>query len=251
MDYYQKYLKYKGKYLAMQQEIQSAGSIADLSGILIPPELQALDDAFLPGFNIDKKYVNELLNAAKVLDRSGLVDYLDDLNEKSKDGLCAEGNRNNKIKKTKSEVKTAINDSSKNAERDDALKRYKEIEAIRMYPVEKLKKSKYATFQAIDDAFLPGVNIDKAYVGHLYNYAKNATNAEDLINKLRTLHAELHHKVIGNIHDNKGGLAGKGDRLTTTQNKSNYNAIKENYEKLSLSSDKKQQEDALTAFKSA
>jgi hypothetical protein len=98
MDYYTKYIKYKGKYLASQ----TGGSFADATGILIPPELQALDDAFLPGFNIDKAYVEPLLAGALFITKSfvsyesqKLINFLRDLNNLSTDGLCAKGDRLN------------------------------------------------------------------------------------------------------------------------------------------------------------
>ena len=235
MDYQQKYLKYKAKYIALQE---GGSGVADLTGILIPPELQALDDAFLPGFNIDKEFVQQMLDAAKVLDTQGLVDFLLDLNNKSKSGLCKDGNRNNKAKKTKSEVESAINGGD-SAKRDEALKRYKEIEAIRIYPVEKIK-SRYPNFQAIDDAFLPDFNIDKAYVGHLYYFAKYQTAAAGVIDKLQELHKATHKN---------GGLNGKGDRLSIGQKKQKYEDIKKNLqESLSDSAKIKTMEAAKSKF---
>ncbi len=234
MDYYQKYLKYKAKYLALQE---GGSGVADLTGILIPPELQALDDTFLPGFNIDKEFVQQMLDAAKVLDTQGLVDFLLDLNAKSSGGLCKTGNRNNKQKKTKSEVDSAIKGGD-NAKRDEALKKYKEVEAIRIYPVE-LIKNKYPQFQAIDDAFLPDFNIDKAYVGHLYYYVKD-NDVSGAIGKLLELHKATHKN---------GGLNGKGDRLTKSQKKQKYEDIKKNLQaSLSDASKKSAMGDAKSAF---
>jgi hypothetical protein len=69
-------------------------------------------------------------------------------------------------------------------------------------------------FQALDDAFLPGFNVDKAYVGHLYMYCKNAKTSLDVIKQLQKLNEA-----------SKKGLNEKGDRLSQTQIKKDKKQI--------------------------
>jgi len=77
---------------------------------------------------------------------------------------------------------------------DKALKDFKTILDIKMGKIP-------PSFQALDDAFLPGFNVDKAFVGHLYMYCKNAKSPSEVIEKLKALNEA-----------SNGGLNAVGDR---------------------------------------
>jgi len=100
------------------------------------------------------------------------------------------------VKKRKD--KNAIKFGKSDAKMDKALKDFKTILDIKMGKIP-------PTFQALDDAFLPGFNVDKAFVGHLYMYCKNEKSPSDVIKKLKALNDA-----------SNGGLNAVGDRLTST-----------------------------------
>ena len=232
MDYYQKYLKYKAKYLATQ----TGGYIADLKDIAIPPELKMLDDAFLPGFNVDKVYVEPLLAAAACANNSlEVIKFLQSLNNISENGLCAKGDRLQKgqSKKTKEQIDTDLKSMESKSEDDGrsyALKFLKTVDKIRNADIKSMKGNSDAQlnqFQNLDDAFLPGFNIDKEYVGHLLYYAiTSKNNATEVLKKLLELNNNL-----TSVLKKKTGLNEKGNRMA--QGKSfKGKEIKKDLEKL-------------------
>lgn len=245
MDYYQKYLKYKAKYIAVQEGGLGGKVIADFKKLEIPPYLQDLDDAFLPGFNVDKDYVTILLSAAKIAkDASSLVEVLKALNNLSDGGLNANGDRmmEGQTKKTKTDITKTLNtdnadyqkltlDNYKKVSDNLKNKMTKEIKNILVKPT--------SQFQALDDAFLPGFNVDKLYVGRLYLYAKLANTPEDLIKKLI---------ILNNSTDN--GLNSKGDRLVKGQTKQTKQTIDENLKKMLENPNGDKREEVLKGFKS-
>jgi hypothetical protein len=214
MDYYQKYLKYKAKYIATQ----TGGYIADLKDIAIPPELQMLDDAFLPGFNVDKTYVEPLLAAAACAENSSeVIKFLQSLNNVSENGLCAKGDRlaKGQTKKTKEQINTDLKSMESKPDddgRSDALKFFKTVEKIRNANVNSMKgntDAQLSEFQTLDDTFLPGFNIDKEYVGHLlYFVLQSNGNSKQVLQKL----LDLNNKLIS-VFKKKTGLNEKGNRM--------------------------------------
>jgi hypothetical protein len=214
MDYYQKYLKYKAKYVATQ----TGGTIADLKDTAIPPELKMLDDAFLPGFNVDKAYVEPLLAAAACAkDSSELIKFLQSLNNVSENGLCSKGDRlaKGQTKKTKEQINTDLKSMESKPEdegRSYALKFLKTVDKIRNANIDSMKGNSDAQlnqFQALDDTFLPGFNIDKEYVGHLLNYViTSKKNSTEVLKKLLELNNNL-----TSVFKKKTGLNEKGNRM--------------------------------------
>ena len=203
MDYYQKYLKYKAKYIATQTGGNVDDTFADLTGNDIPLELQQLDDAFLPGFNVDKKFVNLLLEGAKIARNPvDLIKFLKKLSgalylNESADRLIAGQTKQEQSNIT---AKLTTDEASPNKAHEKALDFFKQV-----YVNYDLKTTDPA-FQALDDAFLPGFNIDRAYVGHLYTYCTDEQNVTGVISKLQTLN-----------NNTSNGLCAKGDRLSSGQ----------------------------------
>lgn len=208
MNYYQKYLKYKAKYIALQE----GGGVEKLRGIAIPPELQALDNAYLPGFNIDEAYVEPLLAASKYFTKPDeIINFLRQLNAVSENGLCASGNRNNNKKVSKADIDSLLSKATVNDDHKDALKFFKNVEEIRNADVQNMNTPELMEFQKFDDIFLPGFNVDKAYVGHLLYYVlknKNSKNSTDVLKNLSKL-----NKTLTSVLKKKTGLNEKGDRM--------------------------------------
>ena len=231
MDYYQKYIKYKSKYFALKQIAggkKGPDAIEKLTGIAIPPELQALNNAFLPGFNIDSQYVDELLKYSReaiqqLLENGGdtqphcksIINKLIELNN-NKNGLCETGDRNNKKPVPKAIINSNLKDNNtQNIDNQiQALTFFKTVDKIRDFPVEKIAKSidnQIIKFQECNDYFIPEFNIDKAYVGHLLYYAlsmKNKTDVSSVYAKLKALNDKL-----------KFGINNLGDRLLVGKQK--------------------------------
>jgi len=215
MDYYQKYLKYKAKYIALQE---GGAEVAKLKGFAIPPEVQILDNAYLPGFNIDEAYVEPLLAAAKYFSEpKQIIEFLLELNKVSENGLCAKGNRNKNRKVPKEKISEDLKNSLKNVTvkgaHTDALTFFKKVEEIRNTEIDEKTphelKALLEAFQSFDDAFLPRFNIDKAYVGHLLYYVlKSNKNSKEVLENLKKLNNEL-----TTVFKKKTGLNEKGDRM--------------------------------------
>ena len=252
MDYHQKYLKYKAKYVATQ----TGGGFIDASGANIALELQALDDAFLPGFNVDARYVEPLLAAASSSKNSlELIHFLQSLNTISEKGLNIEGNRlsSGQTKQTKDSIGKSLNDMTSTpdgGDRKDALELYKQVSVN--YDLATTDPA----FQALDDAFLPGFNVDKAYVGHLYVLCQKSETTKDVINGLIILNGgttstKLSDKIIKAIQKlkKKDGLNAKGDRLSIGQNKKVQKAIEKELNVMLLNPDDNNRKNALENFK--
>lgn len=214
MDYYQKYIKYKAKYVATQ----TGGNVADLTENAIPPELQMLDDAFLPGFNVDKAYVEPLLAASIANENSiDVIKFLQALNNTS-DGLNKKGDRLIKGKQTKQSkdaIGKALSDMLQKPDdenRKEALQFFKIVEKIRNANVNTMKGNsdkQLEQFQNFDDVFLPGFNVDKDFVGHLLYYILTSNNnSTSVVKKLIGL-----NKKLTSVFKKKMGLNEKGNRM--------------------------------------
>ena len=232
MDYRQKYIKYKSKYFALKQiaggnkDPGDADAIEKLKGIAIPPELQALDNAFLPGFNIDSQYVDKLLEYSRkaIVERgSDITDFhclyiihnLRILNDKT-NGLCEKGDRNN----NKTVPKAIIVSNLENyynfyniINQVEALAFFATVDKIRNFPVENIATStdiQITKLQALHNAFLPGFNIDSQYVDKLLQYSREAiANHGSEINNGHCYYI-INNLII--LNNNTNGLCEKGDR---------------------------------------
>ncbi len=154
MDYRQKYIKYKSKYFELKQIAGGdKDAIAKLEGIEIPPELQALNNAFFPGFNIDSQYVDKLLKyTRKAMLKKNLPTDEDrvrsimlelyNLNNATY-GLCEIGDRNNNKHVSHTVIKKLLTDQpSKN--HLDAFAFFRTVDKIRNLPLKDIKASKDA-----------------------------------------------------------------------------------------------------------
>ena len=266
MDYHQKYIKYKSKYFALKQ-IVGGNAVPDaikiLKGIAIPPELQALNNAFLPGFNIDSQYVDELLQYS----RDAINDVITPIKNKhcrnirnnlitlnkETNGLCETGDRNNnktvlkatiesdlnKITYSSPKKKFAAENSQIITNQTQALTFFRTVEKIRIFPVENIATStdiQIKKFQECDDYFVPGFNIDKAYVGHLIYYVlsmKNKTDVSSVYTKMKA----LNNKLELGINKNGDRLARKQNKLTKSEITFTENAEKDDKKEFSMDDD--------------
>ena len=276
-NYYIKYNKYKFKYLALKNQ---------LGGVLLMNEedylkcinndtlkadrkeqinktLQALDDVFLPNFNVDEDYVGKLLwftyqavNLEKYKENElGMVKYILDqlikLNNAT-NGLNENGNRltPQQTIQTKDDITKNLNLNLKLLEqsikptyiralnlfiKDLALNvtlKEKYLKAININDL-KNKDNIHQTLQILDDAFLPNFNVDAAYVGDLLWFTYQAVNNAEFkndksANDTYKMHTYIITELLKLNQSTPKGLNKDGDRNSKTQQLQKKDTITKN-----------------------